>query len=141
MLMNDDLSARQRAITLRLGGRSVPHIGRALGRSEAWVHKWWRRYLDVGAEELDDRTRAHSNVASRIPPELERAIRSIRRQREARTGRGARYRLRGASASLAERPALHVQPRPSLRTIDRVRQRNGSTFPRRRRPRLLPRQL
>jgi transposase InsO family protein len=139
--MNDDLSARQRAITLRLGGRSVPQICRALGRSEAWFHKWWRRYLDFGAGGLYDLTRAHRNVASRIPPELEHTILSIRRQLEAQTGPGARYRLIGASAILAQLQALHVQPLPSLRTIDRVLQRNGITLPRLRRPRLLPRQV
>jgi transposase InsO family protein len=138
--MNDDLSARQRAVTLRLGGRSVSHICRALGRSQAWFHKWWRRYLDCGAEGLYDLTRAHRNVAARIAPELERAILSIRRQLEAHTGPGARYRLIGASAILAELQALHVHPLPSLRTIDRVLQRNGITLPRLRRPRLLPRQ-
>jgi putative transposase len=137
--MNDDLRARQRAITRRLGGRPVPQIRRALGRSEAWFPKWWRRYLDCGAEGLDDLTRAHRNVASRIPPELERAILSIRRQLEAQPGPGARYRLMGARAILAELQARHVQPLPSLRTIDRVLQRHGLTWPRLRRPRLLPR--
>src|SRR5262249_33846689 len=42
---------------------------------------------------------------------------------------------------LAELQALHVHPLPSLRTVDRVLQRNGITLPRLRRPRLLPRQL
>ena len=39
--MNDELAARQRAISLRLAGRPVKHICSALGRSEAWFHKWW----------------------------------------------------------------------------------------------------
>jgi transposase InsO family protein len=139
--MKDDLSARQRAVSLRLGGRSIPEICRVLGRSEAWFHKWWRRYLEFGAEGLYDLTRANHHVATRIPPELERAILSVRRRLEAQTGPGARYRLTGASAILAELQALHVHPLPSLRTIDRVLQRNGITLPRLRRPRLLPRQV
>jgi hypothetical protein len=44
--MNDELAARQRAITLRLAGRPVKYICQALGRSEFWFHKWWRRYVD-----------------------------------------------------------------------------------------------
>jgi hypothetical protein len=40
--MHDELSARQRAISLRLAGRLVKHICAALGRCEAWFHKWWR---------------------------------------------------------------------------------------------------
>jgi hypothetical protein len=43
--MNDELTARQRAISLRLAGRPVQHICSALGRTQAWFHKWWRRYL------------------------------------------------------------------------------------------------
>jgi putative transposase len=139
--MNDDFNARQRAITFRLSGRSASHICQVLGRGKTWLHKWWRRYLEFGAEGLYDLTRAHHLVATRIPPELERAILAIRRQLEAKTGPGARYHLIGASAILAELQSLHVQPQPSLRTIDRVLQRNGITLPRLRRPRLLPRQL
>jgi len=139
--MIDDLNARQRAIALRLGGRAVPDICRSLGRSQGWFHKWWRRYLEFGADGLYDLTRANHHVANRIPPELERAILSVRRRLEAQTGPTARYRLIGASAILAELQALHLSPLPSLRTIDRVLQRHGITLPRLRRPRLLPRQF
>jgi putative transposase len=138
--MNDDFTARQRAITLRLGGRPVKDICLALGRTEAWFHKWWRRYLDFGVDGLYDLTRATHHVARRIPPELERTILTIRRRLEAHTGPGARYRLAGASALLAELKALNLRPLPSLRTIDRVLQRNGITLPRVRLARLLPRQ-
>jgi hypothetical protein len=43
--MNDELTARQRAINLRLAGQAVKQICSSLGRTEAWFHKWWRRYL------------------------------------------------------------------------------------------------
>ena len=52
--MNDEFTARQRAITLRLSGRPVKYICQALGRSPFWFHKWWRRYLESGAEGLYD---------------------------------------------------------------------------------------
>src|SRR5215472_11139313 len=128
--MHDELSARPRAITLRLAGRSVKEICQALHRSPVWFHKWWRRYLELGVEGLFDLTRANHQVARRIPPELERTILSIRRRLEGRTGPGARYRLIGASAILAELKALHLRPLPSLSSINRVLQRHGITQPR-----------
>jgi hypothetical protein len=81
--MDDELTARQRAISLRLGGRTVQHICLAVGRTEAWFHKWWGRYLQAGPEGLYDRTRANHHLAQRISPELERTILSIRRRLQA----------------------------------------------------------
>ena len=138
--MKDEFTARQRAITLRLGGRSVKSICSALGRSESWFHKWWRRYTESGAEGLYDLTRANHQVAQRIPPELERTILSIRRRLQAHATPATRYSLIGADAILAELKALSVRPLPSRRTIERVLQRNGLTAPRVRLAPLLPRQ-
>jgi transposase InsO family protein len=137
--MNDEFSARQRAIILRLAGRPVQDICRALGRTGAWFHKWWRRYLECGAEGLYDLTRAR-HVAQRIPPELERAILSVRRRLQAHATPATRYRLIGAPAILAELQALGIRPLPGLRTIERVLQRHGLTAPRVRLAPLLPRQ-
>jgi len=139
--MNDEFTARQRAITLRLAGRSVKEVCHAVGRTKAWFHKWWRRYLALGAHGLFDLTRANRHVAARIPPELERTILSIRRRLEGRVGPGARYRLVGANAILAELKALGLRPLPSLRTTERVLQRNGITVPRVRLAKPLPRQV
>jgi len=138
--MKDEFTARQRAITLRLSGRSVKDICSALGRSEFWFHKWWRRYTESGAEGLYDLTRANHQVAQRISPELERTILSIRRRLQVHAAPGTRYSLIGADAILAELKALSVRPLPSRRTIERVLQRNGLTAPRVRLAPLLPRQ-
>jgi putative transposase len=81
--MHDELAARQRAITLRLAGRPTKAICAAVGRSEVWFRKWWGRYLEAGPEGLYDLTRANHHVAQRIPPELERAILSVRRRLQA----------------------------------------------------------
>jgi len=137
--MNDELLARQRAIHLRLAGRTVQHICSALDRSEAWFHKWWGRYLQAGPEGLYDRTRAHQTT-QRIPPELERTILSIRRRLQAHATPATRYSLTGAAAILAELKALGICPLPCERTIERVLQRNGLTAPRVRLVPLLPRQ-
>src|SRR5262249_18664105 len=125
--MYDEFAARQRAITLRLSGRSLQSICQALGRSERWFHKWWRRYLESGADGLYDLTHATPHLAQRIPPDLERAILSIRRRLQAHATPATRYSLVGASAILAELQALGVHPLPNPRTIERVLQRNGLT--------------
>jgi len=137
--MYDEFTARQRAITLRLAGRPVKDICQALGRTEAWLHKWWHRYLEFGAEGLYDLTRAR-HVIQRIPPELERTILSIRRRLQAHATPATRYRLIGAAAIQAELKALGIRPLPNPRTIERVLQRNGLTAPRVRLAPLLPRQ-
>ena len=122
--MKDELTARQRAIHLRLAGQSVQYICSVLGRGKGWFCKWWGRYLQAGPEGLYDRTRANHHVAQRIPPELERAILSVRRRLQAHASPATRYRLIGATAIRAELQALGVQPLPCERTIERVLQRN-----------------
>src|SRR5262249_15581060 len=99
--MNDELAARHRAITLRLAGRAVKSLCAAVGRSEAWFHKWWRRYGQSGVEGLYDLTRANQHP-QRIPPELERTIISIRRRLQAHATPATRYCLIGAQAIRAE---------------------------------------
>ncbi len=138
--MHDEFAARQRAITLRLSGRPVQDICQALGRSDFWFRKWWRRYLEAGAEGLYDLSHATHHVAQHIAPELERAILSIRRRLQAHASPATRYRLIGAPAILAELKALDFRPLPNPRTIERVLQRNGLTAPRVRLAPLLPRQ-
>ena len=138
--MSDELTARQRAISLRLAGRSVKQICSTLSRGETWFHKWWHRYLEAGPEGLYDSTRACSHVARRIPPELERTILSIRRRLQAHASPATRYSLIGATAIRAELKSLGIRPLPCERTIERVLERNGLTLPRVRLAPLLPRQ-
>jgi transposase InsO family protein len=137
--MKDEFSARQLAITLRLAGRPVKDICQALSRTEVWLHKWWQRYLDFGAEGLYDLTRAR-HVVQRIPPELERTILAVRRRLQAHATPATRYRLIGAAAIVAELKGLDIRPLPNPRTIERVLQRHGLTAPRVRLAPLLPRQ-
>jgi hypothetical protein len=108
--MRDEFTARQRAIHLRLAGRSVQSICSALGRGKAWFCKWWGRYVQAGPEGLYDLTRANHHVAQRIPPELERAILSVRRRLQAHASPATRYSLIGATAIRAELKALGTYP-------------------------------
>ena len=111
--MYDDFAARQRAIALRIRGRPILDICQALARSERWFHKWWRRYLESGAEGLYDLTHATHHVAQRIAPDLERAILSVRRRLQAHASPATRYALIGAPAILAELKALDICPLPT----------------------------
>src|SRR5262245_37510004 len=138
--MNDELAARHRAITLRLAGRTVKAICAAVGRSEVWFRKWWGRYLEAGPEGLFDLTRANHHVAQRIPPELERAILSVRRRLQAHATPATRYCLIGATPTRAKPKAPAAPPLPCERTIERVLDRNNVTSPRVRLAPLLPRQ-
>src|SRR5262249_22087173 len=137
--MHDELTARQRAITLRLAGRPVQAICAAVGRSAVWFRKWWGRYLQTGPDGLYDRTRAN-HVAQRIPPELKRPTLPIRRRLQAHAPPTPRYCLIGAAPILAELKSLAIRPLPCPRTIERVLERNGLTAPRIRLAPLLPRQ-
>src|SRR5919201_421096 len=138
--MHDELTTRQRAISLRLAGQAVNQICAALGRSPSWFHKWWHRYLEAGPDGLYDLTRANHHVTQGIPPELERAILSVRRRLQAHATPATRYCLIGATAILAELKSLGVRPLPCERTVERVLERNNVTAPRARLAPLLPRQ-
>ncbi len=127
--MLDELSARQQAVRMRLAGEPVPLICKTLQRSEAWVFKWWQRYVVMGQEGLCDLSRAHSPLVNRMPAELERAVVSIRRRLAAHATPQTRYALIGAATIRAELEALGYAPLPSLRTIDRILQRSRLTNP------------
>jgi hypothetical protein len=60
--MRNELSDRQQAIRMRLAGDSVVWISQTLRRSEAWVRKWWQRYLAAGGAGLYDLTRARHTL-------------------------------------------------------------------------------
>lgn len=126
--MNNELADRQQAIKLRLAGKAVVEICRILGRSSDWFHSWWRRYRALGPNGLFDLTRANAQPR-RIPPEVERSILNIRRRLTSQVHPGTRYSLIGAGSILAELQILHIRPLPSLRTIERVLERNGITTP------------
>jgi len=126
--MNNEFADRQQAIKLRLAGHSVDAISRLVGRSREWVHTWWRRYRARGPNGLFDQTRANVQPR-RIAPDVERTIVNIRHRLASQTHPGTRYSLIGANPILAELQALHIRPLPSLRTIERVLQRNGVSVP------------
>lgn len=137
--MRNELSDRRQAIRMRLAGETMATIYRTLQRSEAWVRKWWHRYLEAGGEGLYDLSRIHGAVVDRIPMHIERAILAIRRRLVAHATPQTRYALIGAATIREELQALGFAPIPTLRTIERVLQRHNLTSPRLRLARRLPR--
>jgi putative transposase len=127
--MDNEFADRQQAVKLRLAGRSIEEICQILSPSPAWFYIWWRRYRALGPNGLFDLTR--SNVQPRrISAELERTIVGIRQRLASQAHPGIRYSLIGASSILAKLQILHIHPLPSVRTVERVLERNGKTVPR-----------
>lgn len=137
--MHNELSDRQQAIRMRLTGDTVLFISQTLHRSEAWVQKWWHRYLTAGGDGLYDLSRARHQVVNRTPAHIERTILAIRRRLAAHTTTPTRYALIGAPTIQQELKSLGVTPVPTLRTIERVVQRAHLTSPRLRLARRIPR--
>ena len=127
--MNDELSLRQLAIRRRLAGDRVENICASLQRSISWFHKWWQRYLRMGPDGLYDLTKANHHVARSIPPQIERAVLSVRRRLAARATPQTRYGQVGAAAIRKELGTLGLTPLPSMRTIARILKRAGLTNP------------
>lgn len=137
--MHDELSLRQQAIRMRVAGEPISRICQTLRRSEAWLNKWWYRYLALGSEGLYDLSRANIRVVNRTPPQVERAVLSIRRRLSAHATPQTRYALVGAPTIRVELRALGYAPVPTVRTIERILQRANLTSPPLRLARRLPR--
>jgi putative transposase len=137
--MQNELSDRQQAIRMRLAGDPILWISQTLRRSEAWVRKWWQRYLTAGGAGLYDLTRARHTIVNRTPMHIERAVLAIRRRLVARATPETRYALVGAPTIQQELKSLGYIPLPTLRTIERILERAHVTSPRLRLARRLPR--
>jgi hypothetical protein len=84
--MNGEFSDRHQSIIMRLAGQAVQPVCRALHRPPCWFHRLWNGYLEFGPFGHFEFSHAAHQVASRMPPELERTIVAIRRRLEARHG-------------------------------------------------------
>jgi putative transposase len=137
--MYNELSDRQQAIRMRLAGDTLSMISQTLRRSDAWVRKWWQRYLTAGGEGLYDLTRAHGDLVNRTPAHMERAILAIRRRLVARATPQTRYALIGAATIHEELKVLGFARVPTVRTIERILHRANLTSPPIRLARRVPR--
>jgi hypothetical protein len=127
--MSTEIQRRQRAIRMRLAGKTVTWVCEQLQRGRDWFYTWWGRYQDQGADGLRDQSRAPKTNARSVADEVQQAILNIRDRLVRRRGAQARYRLAGAPTIRHELEVLGYTPLPSLRTIGYVLQRAGRTCP------------
>jgi transposase InsO family protein len=115
----------------RLQGEKPETIYCDLGRSKSWFFKWWNRYQALGPEGLYDLPRVPHTVANKTDPAIEAAIVGIRERLERRDTEETKYGLVGSPSVAREMGQLdyHQDEIPSLRTIDRILQRNHKTHP------------
>lgn len=115
--MTQEITLRKEAVRRFLAGENKVSIGKALGKSRFWVHRWVERYDPAKPEEsLQDRSSAPQDPHREWSDEVITQVLNIRRRRvEAQeAGEGV---LIGAEAIHFELDALGVNPVPPVRTI------------------------
>jgi len=127
--MSTEIQRRQRAIRMRLAGKTVTEICEQLQRGRDWFYTWWGRYQAHGADGLRDQSRAPQTNSRAVAAEVQQAILTIRARLVRQRGAQTRYRLAGAPTIRHELEGLGYTPLPSLRTIGYVLQRAGRTCP------------
>src|SRR5262249_45565313 len=120
---------RREAVRRRLQGQPARAICQDLGRSRRWLRKWWRAFQRHPDTDFADHSRAPLCSPQRLPDAVPQAIVPTRRAREAGAPPQTRYGLIGAAAIRGQLQRLHIQPLPSVSTIQRVLVRAGLTHP------------
>jgi transposase len=121
---------RCRAIHLLRSGSTPSQVAAGLGRSLAWVYKWQRRYAQGGWSALHDQSRAPKHPAHRLPESVKRRIREVRSELEAEAQEPNQLSYIGARAIRSRLRQRHVQPLPSLSSIERELRAAGMVRPR-----------
>ena len=133
-----EYARRCKAIDLRRRGARFAAVARAVGRSQAWLAKWWARYRREGRAGLRDRSRIPHRVRRQTPPRLVARVLRVRAELVAHRTRRSAFAGRGADAIRWVLEQQRVRRLPSRRTIERILARHGCTRrapTRRRRPR------
>ncbi len=126
---------RCKAIALLRQRVRFAEVARAVGRSQSWLAKWWRRCRQEGRVGLHDRSRAAHRIWRRTAPHLVSLVLRIRAELVAHRTRRTAFAGRGAEAIRWELEQRGVHRLPSLRTIERLLQAHGCTRRERRRRR------
>jgi putative transposase len=122
VFMKDDIKQeRIRAVLRFLNGEKPEAICASLGRSKAWLHKWVERFDADDKSWSESHSRRPLTNASRTPQEVEEAVKMVR------LNLYNKDLFCGAQAILWELEDLCVNPLPSLRTINRILNRNQLT--------------
>ena len=120
---------RREAVSRRLQGHRVCDICDDLQRTPRWLNKWWREYHRHPDTDFTEQGRAPQTSPQRMPPEIEQAVVALRHMLEAGQTPDTRYGLIGARAIWGKLHRLHVQPLPSVATIQRLLAKQGLTHP------------
>jgi putative transposase len=120
MVKNEE-AARRYAIERYLEGQSVEVICAEFQQSRSWFFKWQGRYDTGEPDWFETQSRAHRDHPRRVSTEVEAAVKLVRLSLY---NRGL---FCGAQAIQWELKDLSVTPVPSLRTINRILDRQGLT--------------
>lgn len=114
-------SLRRKAIRLWLREWTGREILKRIPRSRAWLHKWQRRFTQLGWAGLKSHSRRPCHLSRRYPPSTRRAIRQARQRLVKR-----QVGLIGPKAIQDElRMAKLLRRLPSISTIQRILHEEG----------------
>lgn len=127
----DGVELRRRAVELAGRGWKPSAIGRELGCSRQWVHKWLRRFAAEGEAGLLNRSRRPHVIGNRLDDSAVAEVLAVRDLLEA-----DRFASVGPEAIAAEIERRGIVGRdPSLSSIKRILTSSGRSRPYRRRRR------
>ncbi len=114
---------RELAVQRYLKGEGLSAIAQSLGYSRRWIYKWVARYhkLEAAAEWYEELSRCPHSNPRQVSSEIVEAVKL------ARLHLYNQGLFCGAQAITWELEDLGVSPRPSLRTISRILDRQGLT--------------
>jgi len=121
---------RSQAIRLLRNGKSPKQVATVMGRHVSWVYKWQARYGKRGWEGLKDRSRAPKHPPARLPERIKQRIREVRRDLEAAAQQPGKLGYIGARAIRSRLRQQHLQPLPSISSIERELRTAGMVRPR-----------
>lgn len=118
------MELRWQAVRLVEAGLGVTEVGRRLGRSRRWVHKWLRRFRADGEAGLTDRSRAPKTTLPTIDAMTVAEVLRIRGKLEDDPVASV-----GAESIQATMERGGWKPIPSVASIERILSREGRTRP------------
>lgn len=120
---------RRAALHMLRSGQTPKEIAAELGRSPAWVYKWYKRFENEGWQGLKSRSRAPKCHPRRMPETTRQAIRRARSELEAEANEPGQLSYVGAPAIRARLRRQGLNPLPSLSSIERVLRAAGMVHP------------
>jgi transposase-like protein len=120
---------RLEAVRRRALGHRVCDICQDLQRTPQWLNKWWREFQAHPETLFADHSRAPHTSPTRIAPEVEQAIVTIRQTLELADSPATRYGLIGARSIQGKLERLGIKPPPSQASIQRMLAMHHLTHP------------